>query len=146
MRRRGLALILLLASGNIVACGDEDGDADDARPGDQRAEVVEAVKDFQTSGTDRDAGAYCRSLTGTMKRVTTARFAPLGAKSCEEAAARAFKLIGEDEFARIKRSRDQLDTGDVRLAGNRAIVSLPVIDRPMELLRVGEDWYVSKLQ
>jgi hypothetical protein len=126
--------------------GGDDGDGPkDARPADQRGEVVEAVKSFQKTALDRDASAYCNRLTGVLKRETTKKAAPLGAKSCEDAANKAFKLVGGDEYAQIRKSREQLDTGDVRLTGNRATVTLPVIGQRIQLDRVSGAWYVSEL-
>lgn len=145
MRRLTLALIIVLATGALSGCGDDDEDSNNAQSGDRRAEVVDAVKEFQTTALDRDADAYCDLLTGDLKRELTARVAPLGAKTCEDAADKAFELGGGDEFAEIKKSRDRLDRRDVRLAGNRATVTLPVSGRRMQLERVGGDWYVSKI-
>ncbi len=110
-----------------------------------RGQVVEKVKVLQTATLDRDAGAFCRLLTGALKRETTRKLALLGAKNCEDAAAKAFELIGADEVDRIKESRDELGTEHVRLAGTRATVALPVVDRRVGLTRVRGDWYVSTL-
>ncbi len=125
--------------------GDDDDGPKDARPADRRSEVVEAVKSFHTTALDGDASAFCNRLTGVLKRETTAKAAPLGAKTCEDAASKAFKLIGGDEYAQIRKSREQLDTGDVRLTGNRATVTLPVIGQRIQLERVNGAWYVSEL-
>ena len=141
--------LALLGAAQVDEAGDRGGDdgdgPKDARPADRRSEVVEAVKSFQTTALDRDASAYCDRLTGVLKRETTAKAAPLGAKTCEDAANKAFTLIGGDEYAQIRKSREQLDTGDVRLTGNRATVTLPVIGQRIQLERVSGAWYVSAL-
>ena len=144
MRER--ALLALLTVALLAGCGgDDDEGTDDARPADRRGEVVEVVKSVQTAALDRDGDAYCDRLTGDLKRGLTARMAPLGVKTCEDAAGKAFKQAGGDEFAEIEKSREQLTTRDVRLASNRATVTLPASGRRMQLIRVGGDWYVSKL-
>lgn len=145
MRRSTLPLIVALATAALGGCGGNDDESPaDIRP-DERAEVVESVKALQTAALDRDANAYCDRLAGDLKRDMTARMAPLGVKTCEGAASKAFKLGGGDEFAEIRESRDRLDVGSVRLVGDRATVTLPSSGRRMSLVQAGGDWYVSKL-
>ena len=67
----------------------------------------------------RQRGAACLQLEGNLKRDMTARVAPLGVKTCEEAADKAFEFGGGDEFAQIRQSRDALNTADVSLAEPR---------------------------
>lgn len=140
-----MSVAVLLAVGALGGCGEDDGDDNSASTADPRGQVVQKVKVLQTATLDRDAGAFCRLLTADLRRETTRKLALLGAKSCEDAAAKAFELIGADEVDRIKESRDELGTKHVRLAGGRATVRLPVVNRRVGLTRVRGDWYVSKL-
>ncbi len=135
-------LAALLAIGALGGCG---GDDDSASPATPRGQVVEKVKALQGATLDRDAGAFCALLTRDLRRELTRKLRLLGAKSCEDAAAKAFELIGADEVDQINESREELSTRDVRLAGRRATVTLPVLTRRVGLTRVRGDWYVSKL-
>ena len=131
----------LILSGTIGAlllagCG-----GDDEKPADERAEVVEVVKRYQTAVLDGDGGAVCDLMTGDGKRKLVVQLAPLGVNDCEGGVDKALDLAGKDELARIKSSRGQLTESKVRLRGRRATVG--VGRRYLKLKRTAGEWLIS---
>ena len=141
-RSQRLTLVLgaTLGALSLASCGDG-GDGDAEKPAEQRAQVVEVVKRYQSAVLDGDGDAACDLIAGVGKRKLVVQLAPLGVKDCEGAVDKALDLAGKDELARVERSRDQLSEGKVRLNGRRATVV--VGRRELQLERAAGEWLIS---
>ncbi|MGI8594840.1 MAG: hypothetical protein ACR2ML_10830 [Solirubrobacteraceae bacterium] len=141
------ALAVITAALLVIAgCGGDDGGGggEGSAPSDERTAVVDATRAYQDAFLEEDADAVCDHLSGRGKRELVVTAAALGGPvSCPDSAKRVFDLAGEDDRQRIKRSREQLKPGDVRLHGQQATVTLPASGRKLGLRKAGAKWLIS---
>jgi hypothetical protein len=140
--RRGCTVLLFVSL--LAGCGGGDsGPRTGKAGGDQRAEVVEAAKSYQSAVLDKNAKTFCDLLAGKAKEEVLSVAAGLGGPaSCEESAKRVFDLAGRDDLARVRRSRDQLRPESVTIRGDRATVRLGN-GRRLKMLRSEGGWLVA---
>ena len=105
---------------------------------------METVKEFQTAALDRDGDRYCDLLTGDAKRNVIVDLAPLGLGfECPNVIEKAFRLMGKDDFERVRLARERLTVRDVKLTGTAASVRL-ASGKMLRLRRSGGIWLISK--
>lgn len=127
-------LVVGLVTFLFLGCGGE--------PSEEEA-VVDAAKESQTALLERDPEAFCESMTARRRGKLIADVAVLsGGTGCTDASEVVFDVATEKRLAEVEEARDELTVEDVRVDGDRAVVTYPS-GRQQPFAKTAGGWLVA---
>lgn len=118
---------------------------DNDAPADARIDALAGLAIYQDAFLDKDAEAACARMTGQAKRRIVSELALVAEDglNCESVVQGAIGVLGPDDFAVLRKSRNSASPKDVAIVRPDAAVIDLASGNQIELRRFSGEWYVS---
>jgi hypothetical protein len=126
----------------LGGCGEDEA----KRPVSDAEAIIQTQRAYQDAFLDQDLDKACALLTTSAKTELIAAATLLRAEpNCPASLKASYGILGKDDLAKVRDSRERIRPGDVRLDGSKATLELSG-GHSYGYRKVDGEWLISDLE